>query len=290
MARLAQVLAVLLCAACAGCTAHVASDPPVTAPVTATPSPEQTHAEESPVQESATVTLTVVYDNNEPLPGAPAGLKTGWGFACLIETPESTVLFDTGGDGPTLLGNLDALGIDAHSIDAIILSHDHGDHTGGLDALLERSAPPVAWLPASFPDSCERRFPEATHIEHVTGPVEIAPGIRTLGEMGSAIVEQSITVDTPDGRVLVTGCAHPGIVKIARAAAGDDGLALAIGGFHLKDSSAAEAADVARSMGDLGLRRAAPTHCTGEGGRAAFRAAFGEMYVPVGLGSVLVFD
>jgi metal-dependent hydrolase (beta-lactamase superfamily II) len=48
------------------------------------------------------VTFTVVYDNN---PYAP-GLRAAWGFACWVQTPGGALLFDTGGDGPTLLGNL----------------------------------------------------------------------------------------------------------------------------------------------------------------------------------------
>ena len=78
------------------------------------------------------VTLTIVYDN---LP-LDTRLKTAWGFACLVETGQATVLFDTGGDGPTLMGNLAALGFDPRRIDAVVLSHIHDDHTGGLDALL----------------------------------------------------------------------------------------------------------------------------------------------------------
>lgn len=76
--------------------------------------------------------ITVVY-NNVP---HSRGLATAWGFAAVIETGGHTLLFDTGGDGPTLLANLRRLGIDPESIGAIVLSHIHGDYTGGLDDLL----------------------------------------------------------------------------------------------------------------------------------------------------------
>ncbi len=240
--------------------------------------------------ESETVTLTVVYDNNAPVGEAHASLDTAWGFACLIETGETTVLFDTGGDGATLLGNLDALGIDPACIDAVVLSHNHSDHTGGLDALLDRCVPPVIWVPASFPDGFTDRLAEVTNVQEISGPQQIAPGISTLGEMGSAIVEQSVTVETPQGLALITGCAHPGIVEIATSAAGADGLVIAVGGFHLKDSNDAEAEAAANALKSLGVRTVAPTHCTGDGARQVFRTVFGDAYVPVGLGSILVFE
>ena len=62
---------------------------------------------------SRKVTITVVYDNDPH----QKGLNTGWGFACVIRGLERTVLFDTGGDGNTLLANMRALRIDPESID-----------------------------------------------------------------------------------------------------------------------------------------------------------------------------
>ena len=76
--------------------------------------------------------LHVVF-NNVP---HKAGLESGWGFACLIESPEQTVLFDTGGDGGILLSNMQHMGLDPSSVDAVVLSHIHSDHTGGLEAFL----------------------------------------------------------------------------------------------------------------------------------------------------------
>jgi metal-dependent hydrolase (beta-lactamase superfamily II) len=64
--------------------------------------------------------------NNVPL---REGLQTAWGFACLIEGLDKTVLFDTGSDGDILLSNLRRLGLDAKPIQAIVLSRNHWDHT-----------------------------------------------------------------------------------------------------------------------------------------------------------------
>jgi 7,8-dihydropterin-6-yl-methyl-4-(beta-D-ribofuranosyl)aminobenzene 5'-phosphate synthase len=73
--------------------------------------------------------VTIVYDNDV----RSRNLKEGWGFSSLIEIPNiSPILFDTGADSPTLLHNMKELGIDAKRIGIIVISHAHGDHTGGL--------------------------------------------------------------------------------------------------------------------------------------------------------------
>lgn len=59
------------------------------------------------------------------------------GLAYWIENPEGKcVLFDTG-QGKTLFSNADALGVDLKRADAIVLSHGHYDHAGGLERVLE---------------------------------------------------------------------------------------------------------------------------------------------------------
>ena len=66
--------------------------------------------------ETHPITLTIVYDNN----AFDTRLKTAWGFACLVEMDQTIVLFDAGGDGPTLLGNMAALGIDPRRLIATL--------------------------------------------------------------------------------------------------------------------------------------------------------------------------
>lgn len=58
-----------------------------------------------------------------------------WGFAALVEADGHTILFDTGMRPDTVLENAGELGVDLSSVDTVILSHNHFDHTGGLVTL-----------------------------------------------------------------------------------------------------------------------------------------------------------
>jgi 7,8-dihydropterin-6-yl-methyl-4-(beta-D-ribofuranosyl)aminobenzene 5'-phosphate synthase len=92
------------------------------------------------------VRATILCDNHAAQPGiAPAH-----GFAALVETADRRVLFDTGIDARTV-SNADTLGISLSPLDAILLSHGHYDHVGGLEAILERCGPvPVLCHPDLF--------------------------------------------------------------------------------------------------------------------------------------------
>ncbi|OGD22000.1 MAG: hypothetical protein A2W03_07035 [Candidatus Aminicenantes bacterium RBG_16_63_16] len=73
------------------------------------------------------ITITVLYDNYP----SREGLKTDRGFSCLIRGTEKTVLFDTGARSEILFHNFAALKIDPQDADLVVISHTHGDHTGG---------------------------------------------------------------------------------------------------------------------------------------------------------------
>ncbi len=80
-----------------------------------------------------TVTLTTLSENTAGRPDFMAE----WGQSILVQTDGCTVLFDVGGSN-VVLANADRLGIDLTKIDAIVLSHGHHDHTGGLCDVLKR--------------------------------------------------------------------------------------------------------------------------------------------------------
>jgi 7,8-dihydropterin-6-yl-methyl-4-(beta-D-ribofuranosyl)aminobenzene 5'-phosphate synthase len=230
------------------------------------------------------VTLTIVYDN---LP-LDARLKTDWGFACLVEMGATTVLFDTGGDGPMLMSNLAVLGFDPRRIDAVILSHIHSDHIGGLDALLTVNDLLTVFVPRSFPDEFKVRVSKRVPLIQVSGQMTIAEHIRTTGELGTAIIEQALIIETDKGLIMVTGCAHPGIVEMVRKAKSFGDVYLVMGGFHLADKSAPEVETVIAELKRLGVRRVAPSHCTGEKAIEQLKAAFGLDFIQAGAGLRIV--
>jgi 7,8-dihydropterin-6-yl-methyl-4-(beta-D-ribofuranosyl)aminobenzene 5'-phosphate synthase len=234
------------------------------------------------------VTITVVYDNNR----YDSRLQTAWGFGCLVETEKATILFDTGGDGPKLLSNMATLGFEPQSVEVVVLSHMHGDHTGGLGALLGTGARPTVYVPHSFPAGFKADVRSLTALEEVTGPAEILPGVYTTGEVGSGIVEQALAVETPEGLVVITGCAHPGVVEMVRRAKqiGEAEVYLVLGGFHLGSASRKKVEGIIADFQKLGVRRVAPCHCTGDQAIKAFADTFSADFIPNGVGCVIKID
>jgi len=69
---------------------------------------------------------------------AKPGFLAEWGWSILVQVNDETILFDTGASS-IAVRNADKLGVDLHSIDTIVLSHAHRDHTGGLCEVLRRT-------------------------------------------------------------------------------------------------------------------------------------------------------
>lgn len=232
--------------------------------------------------------LTILYDNNP----YDYRSKSSWGFSCLIELRGKTILFDTGGDGETLLYNMRVLNKDPKAIDVIVLSHIHGDHTGGLWSILREKSTLKVYIPDSFPQEFEERIKKfGAEVVRVGAALEIDRGIHSTGEMGYGIKEQSLLVHTPKGMILITGCAHPGIVNIlekAKAIAGKD-IYMVIGGWHLFSAGEKEIKGIIEAFRRMGIQRVAPCHCTGDKALAMFKNEYGGNFIKVGAGSIIKF-
>jgi 7,8-dihydropterin-6-yl-methyl-4-(beta-D-ribofuranosyl)aminobenzene 5'-phosphate synthase len=187
--------------------------------------------------------FAIVYDND-----ALAGFKSMWGFSCLIG---EHVLFDTGADYDTLLANMQKLNVDIKEIDTIVLSHAHGDHTGGIEIVRQLSDVRV-FIPRSFFKPMKRDLSRYKNVEtiEVEKMTEIAKGMTSTGEINET--EQSLIVRTSKGLVVVTGCSHPGLDTILNVARGLGPVHGAIGGFH--------GFDKLNLLRDL--RMIVPCHCT----------------------------
>ncbi len=264
--------------------------------------------------------ITILYDAF----GSPSALQKDWGFAALVEYGGRRILFDTGNNARIFEHNVKQLGVNLKQLDAVVISHRHGDHTSGLTYLLQENsavkiyAPqegaffksrippgfikPQPSLPADMryfegrqPERFQSGSPwESGNFEIVTKTTEIFPGFYVLTTRSEKpgtmeMNEVSLAVRTPKGLAVVVGCSHPGVEKILEGAAKiDSRLYTVTGGFHLVLMPLDQVQRTADLLHDtLRIERVAPGHCTSELGFAVFMERFKDRFDRAGLGSVI---
>ena len=140
------------------------------------------------------ITLTWITNDEAPPP-----LRAEHGLSFWIETPEGQLLFDTGGSGEVLTHNLKELERRPQDLDAVVLSHGHDDHTGGLGGILPQlpAETPLYAHPTLFRERYSRhetlesrtmplsRAEVAARMELRldAAPREVLPGVWTSGEI-----------------------------------------------------------------------------------------------------------
>jgi len=266
--------------------------------------------------------ITLLYDAF----GKTSQLTKDWGFSTFIEYDGKRILFDTGNNAEIFAHNVKAKGIDLTKLDFAVVSHRHGDHTSGLNYLLEVNpdvpiyAPKEnfgvfgARLPGTFYKPDDSLPPEMRYFDGappdvlrfgspwpnanftlVTETMEVAPGFHLIllkGPWGVDldVMEISLAIKTPDGTVLVVGCSHPTIEKVVGATASliDRPIHLVFGGTHLLPAAPDEITRIALALRDeRKVEWIAPVHCTGEPAFAILRKTFGARYLYAGLGSTI---
>jgi len=206
--------------------------------------------------------ITIVYDNEV----RKSGLGAGWGFSSLVETETAPpLLFDTGADGATLFHNMKKLGIDPGHIGIIVISHAHGDHTGGLWDILEVNRDARVYVPASSGIEIPGR-----KVTAVTESIRLSETLFSTGELKG--IEQSLVLKTGKGVLVVVGCSHPGVGEIINAASEFGKVYGIVGGFHGFHDF-----DKLR-----GLSLICPCHCTQY--KSEIRRLFPEQCVECGAG------
>jgi len=222
------------------------------------------------------LTLIIVYDNKV----YKRGLRNGWGFSCFIKTKNYSLLFDTGADPKTLLLNMKDLKINPLDLDSIFISHEHLDHTGGFSAILKLNPNLKVFIPKSA--SVEIPEKNVIRIEKFT---PIYENIYSTGELGGFVKEQSLVVNTSKGLVIITGCAHPGILNIVKKVKENlkDKIYLVIGGFHLFGEDEETIKEIANEMFNL-TYLICPCHCSGDLAEKVFRGIFKKRFLECGVG------
>lgn len=182
-----------------------------------------------------------------------SGLWGEHGVAFMIETPAGRILFDTGQSGEVLVHNAALMDIDLGQIDALVISHAHYDHTGGLERFLEFARPgiPLFAAPGLFQERFTRKDDRSnaiglklsrSQLSHSVDlrlnadPVEILPGVWTTGEIIDRSEfegrspnhytyengewqpdpyrdDLSLVLETKDGLVVLCGCCHAGLLN-----------------------------------------------------------------------------
>jgi 7,8-dihydropterin-6-yl-methyl-4-(beta-D-ribofuranosyl)aminobenzene 5'-phosphate synthase len=194
--------------------------------------------------------VTILYDAF----GDRAGLTRDWGFAALVEYRGRRILFDTGNNAEIFAANIKALRVNLRTVDFVVISHRHGDHTAGINYLLQVNPRVKIYAPregfgvfgAALPGTFYRRdaalparmryfggrppdeltfgspWPKA-NVVWVDGLTEVLPGafiVATVSQTPGTLElrELSLALQTPEGLVLLVGCSHPGIENILSAA------------------------------------------------------------------------
>jgi 7,8-dihydropterin-6-yl-methyl-4-(beta-D-ribofuranosyl)aminobenzene 5'-phosphate synthase len=232
--------------------------------------------------------VKVLYDDK-----AKRGLIPGKGFACLIG---DKILFDTGGDASTLLENMARLMVSVDDLEAVVISHDHWDHTGGLWELLKRKKGLKVYACPSFSESFKKC------VEELGGKLILTEERKKIGDnvyvtgaiagkhKDGDISEQALIIKGEKGVSVINGCAHPGVVKIVEHVLKDmkvDELYMVLGGFHVDDEDREAISGMVSKLASLGVKRIGPTHCAGPKARRIITGKYHSNCIPVKAGHII---
>ena len=230
--------------------------------------------------------ISILYDNQS----SGDRFQSGWGFSCLVD---DQFLFDTGEAPEPLLHNMGQMNVSPEQIEAVIVSHNHWDHTGGLWEILKiRPNLKVYGCPGFGPEFQKKVQALGGRLILCSTFKEVCSRIAVTGEIqgqykAAPMPEQALILESADGLVVITGCSHPGIitmVECAKESLSNRPIGFVLGGFHLMDTSTDEIQSVVSRMRTMGIQKVGPTHCTGEQAKSKFRETFGKECVDISAG------
>ena len=224
---------------------------------------------------------------------AKRGLHSGHGFSCLVD---NNILFDTGEGPASLIENMDRMMVSIPELKAVVISHDHWDHTGGLWEILRNNN----GLKVYACESISKTFKDCVKelggdLILVDGPMTIKKNVYTSGPIefvynDTKLHEQVLVVKGEKGISIITGCAHPGILPIIQHVHErfkTSKIYMVFGGIHLVETEREEISEIITAFKKLGVLKAGPSHCSGEKARRMFVGQYHENFIPVKAGQVI---
>ena len=248
-------------------------------------------------QISDNIVITILYNNIS----VSDSILADHGFSCLIESGDHFCLFDAGRMADKFMTNVSKLGVNCSRINQVFISHIHGDHIGGLFDILAQCNQPTLYLPFSYPqtpsephtDKSDSDFntllgdlkPLVSEIIRKKEPVKIGDKFYTTGMIEDQTYEQALIVPTSKGSIIITGCAHPGVLEIVRRAKElmKQEVYFVMGGFHLIRTDPMQVKTIALELRKL-TKYIGPCHCTGEKAQGIFKDIFKEDYINIQAG------
>lgn len=243
-----------------------------------------------------TLKITVLLENKKR---KNSSLVAKPGLSLLIQANESTILFDTGPDD-SFYQNAVSMDIDLKKIDAVVLSHGHYDHCGGVPSLPYNTKiichPAIANVRYAALNllgryrQIKKLSLDIDYSRHqmlfTKEPLEINKSLIWSGEIAvsTPTVYGALDENTPDlvidegvlifkhhrGLIVITGCGHRGLEEIivhSKKITGINKIYALIGGFHLRCASPLKMMKVRKILSHHDVEKIFGCHCTGLWGR-----------------------
>lgn len=156
------------------------------------------------------------------------------GVSYLVEIEDKKILFDLGdrygkSNPDPVLHNIKNLGYEPEEfvkkLDAVVISHHHRDHVGGLKAQLGKTFRIPGELEPKCPIYIPKPLSHPILKERISDkPEQLFPGVGLTGPLPAWMFflgctpEQMLMINLPEGLLLVVGCGHPDISAMVRYA------------------------------------------------------------------------